>query len=358
VSLRAVIAVMIAAGLAVPAQAQIPLIIPIPGKPRPPAGPPPGLPAYAAEIWPYPAPDPKSWWDDPRLKPTEASDPLGGRRVRRGERLPAPDNGVDASTYRLWGLMPLQWQLLRGQEAILEVWTRPAGSVRQTVTRVTVRGDGKAFVQSRAGLACCEAVIGRRLGFDEVLPEGRAARFRELAALPLWRSPRDVRVEEPGLADAVCLEGTAYDLTLATPGRVVTLHRACDPAEVGEAADVIEAVLGAALGHDPRFLMAKPTLIYWILAGVMMRRGWMVRYLPDIAAGHGDRLMVAYGYVWAGLMALTGALNLYVAVALPDSWPLYKATFPLASKLTLFLVQYLHIRAVVKPRVMAALAAE
>jgi hypothetical protein len=33
----------------------------------------------------------------------------------------------------------------------------------------------------------------------------------------------------------------------------VTLHRACDPAEVGEAADVIEAVLGAALGHDPRF---------------------------------------------------------------------------------------------------------
>ncbi len=252
-SLRAVFAVMIAAGLAVPAQAQIPLIIPIPGKPRPPAGPPPGLPAYAAEIWPYPAPDPKSWWDDPRLKPTEASDPLGGRRVRRGERLPAPDNGVDASTYRLWGLMPLQWQLLRGQEAILEVWTRPAGSVRQTVTRVTVRGDGKAFVQSRAGLACCEAVIGRRLGFDEVLPEGRAARFRELAALPLWRSPRDVRVEEPGLADAVCLEGTAYDLTLATPGRVVTLHRACDPAEVGEAADVIEAVLGAALGHDPRF---------------------------------------------------------------------------------------------------------
>jgi hypothetical protein len=26
----------------------------------------------------------------------------------------------------------------------------------------------------------------------------------------------------------------------------VTLHRACDPAEVGEAADVLEAVLGAA----------------------------------------------------------------------------------------------------------------
>ena len=62
-----------------------------------------------------------------------------------------------------------------------------------------------------------------------------------------------MRVEESGSADAVCLEGTAYDLTLAVPSRTVTLHRACDPAEVGEAADVLEAVLGAALGHDARF---------------------------------------------------------------------------------------------------------
>jgi hypothetical protein len=37
------------------------------------------------------------------------------------------------------------------------------------------------------------------------------------------------------------------------PGRATSLRRACDPAEVGEAADVLEAVLGAALGHDPRF---------------------------------------------------------------------------------------------------------
>lgn len=252
-SLRAAITALTLLAVAAPAQAQFPLIVPIPGKKRPAAGPQPDLPPAEAEIWPYPAPDPKTWWDDPRLKPTEAADPLGRRKVRRGERLLAPDNGIDASTYRLWGLMPLQWQLVRGDELVLEVWTRPANSVRQTVTRITVRQDGKAFVQGRAGLACCEAVIGRRMGFDDTLPDGAAARFRALAGLPLWRSPRDVRVEEPGLADAVCLEGTAYDLTLATPGRVSTLHRACDPAEVGEAADVLEAVLGAALGHDPRF---------------------------------------------------------------------------------------------------------
>lgn len=254
-SVRALLAILIALGLAAPASAQIPLIIPIPGKkPKPTViGPPPGTPPAEAEVWPFPPPDPKSWWDDKRPKPPEAADPLGGRRIRRSEDLVQADNGVAPSTYRLWGLMPLQWQLVRGEEMVLELWTRPANSVRQTVTRVTVRGDGDVFVQSRAGLACCEAGIGRRMGFDAKLPAGSAARFLALRTLPLWRSPRDVRVVEPGAADAVCLAGAFYDITLAVPGRSVTLHRACDPAEVGEAADVLEAVLGAALGHDPRF---------------------------------------------------------------------------------------------------------
>lgn len=252
---RAAFAFLLALSLAAPASAQFPLIIPIPGRKAKPTviGPPPDTPPAEAEVWPFPPPDPKSWWDDKRLKPSEAADPLGGRRIRRGEAQAAPDNGVAPSTYRLWGLMPLQWQLVRGDETILEVWTRPSNSVRQTVTRVTVRGDGRTFVQGRAGLACCEAGIGRRMGFDAELPPGSAQRFLALRDLPLWRSPRDVRVVEPDAADALCLVGTAYDATLVARGEAVTLHRACDPAEVGEAADVLEAVLGAALGHDPRF---------------------------------------------------------------------------------------------------------
>ena len=249
---RLALAVLAAASLAAPAQAQLFRL-----KPKE-AGPPPGTPPLAAEIWPFPEPDPKSWWDDKRLKTDEAADPLGGRRMRRGEQTLRPDNGVEPSTYRLWGLMPLQWQLLRGDEMILEMWTRPATSVRQTVTRIVVRGDGEAFVQGRAGLACCDAVIGRRIGFDATLPAGSAQRFQGFRNLPIWASPRDVRVVEPGAADAVCIEGTGYDLTLAVPGRTVTLHRACDPAEVGEIADVLEAVLGAALGHDPRFDVVFP----------------------------------------------------------------------------------------------------
>ncbi|HET6970635.1 MAG TPA: hypothetical protein VFH92_05870, partial [Phenylobacterium sp.] len=245
--LRPALPLFLAAALAAPAHGQL-----IRLKPRH-EGPPPGATPAEAEIWPFPAPDPKTWWDDKRPRPDEAADPLGGRRVRRGERLPEPDNGVDASTYRLWGLMPLQWQVLRGDEMILEVWTRPSNSVRQTVTRVVVRGDGDAFVEGRAGLACCEAGIGRRMGFDARLPAGAGQRFLALKALPLWGSPRDVQAEEKGAAGAVCVSGSGYDVTLAVPGRTTTVHRACDPAEIGEAAEVLEAVLGAALGHDGRF---------------------------------------------------------------------------------------------------------
>jgi hypothetical protein len=91
------------------------------------------------------------------------------------------------------------------------------------------------------------------MGFDAMLPPGSARRFQALRSLPLWSSPRDVQAEEKGAAGAICVSGSGYDITLAVPGRTVTLHRACDPAEIGEAADVLEAVLGAALGHDGRF---------------------------------------------------------------------------------------------------------
>ena len=213
---------------------------------------PPDLPPAEAAIWPYPAPDPKTWWDDDRPKPDEAADPLGGRKLGARERLTAVDNGIEPTVYRLWGVQPLQTQVLRGEEMILEVWARPARSVRQTVIRVTVRRDGDAFVQARAGLACCEADIARRVGFDAKLPAGSGAAFLALRAHPMWDAPRDVRVSETGASDAVCVDGTSYDLTLMVPGRSRSLRRACDLAEIGQVADALEPALNAALGHEPR----------------------------------------------------------------------------------------------------------
>jgi hypothetical protein len=232
---------------------------------------------------PWPTPDPRSWWDDPRPKPAEAADPLGGRRATRGA--PPIAAGVDPLLYRLWGLPPLQAQTLKPGEMVLELWVHMSLSPRQAVARVVVRRDGAAFVQARAGLACCTPEIGRRVGFDVRLDDSQAARLLKLKDDPLWDTPRDVRVVEgEGAADALCVNGIAYELTLATPERIRSVRRACDPQEVGEAADVLEAVLTAALGHEPRFDLVFPDGADFSAArkahGALVKAGGRLRAAP------------------------------------------------------------------------------
>ena len=96
--------------------------------------------------------------------------------------------------------------------------------------------------------------------------------------------------------------------------------------------------------HDPRFLMAKPTVIYLILTAMMLKRGWMLRYMPPISIGHGEQATIVFGYAWAGLMALTGFANLVVAIQFPHLWPAFLAIFPTTSKIGLFAVQYAVMR--------------
>ena len=66
---------------------------------------------------------------------------------------------------------------------------------------------------------------------------------------------------------------------------------------------------------DPRFIMFKPTLIYTAV-GVMMLRWpeWIVRYQPPVALRWGRDVAMRFGYIWAGLMFGTGALNLALVV--------------------------------------------
>jgi hypothetical protein len=210
--------------------------------------------AQAREPPPPPPPDPMSWWTEERRLPSEAADPLGGRRLLRGEQPIPMQPGADPSLYRLWGLPPLQTQLVRRNEAIFEVWIRPSGGVRQAIVRVTVRRDGRAFVSLRAGYGCCTPEIGRRVDADAELPAGSAARFLALAGAPVWNAPRVVNLDfGDGAVNGLCVNGVAYDLTLVERGRARHLHRSCEAEAVGEAADILSAMLGAALGRDPRF---------------------------------------------------------------------------------------------------------
>ena len=66
------------------------------------------------------------------------------------------------------------------------------------------------------------------------------------------------------------------------------------------------------LTHDPRFVMVKPSVIYLIVGIVMLRPGWMNRYLPPVAIEIVPDIAVIFGYVWAGLMFFSAALNLLV----------------------------------------------
>lgn len=203
---------------------------------------------------PAPFPDPATWWSPEVPRPPSELEPLYNRRLGRDEHPIPIDNGVEPLLYRLWGLPPLQSQVLKRGELILEVWARPARGVRQAVVRVTLRRDGRAFVQARAGLGCCTPEIGRRVDINAELADVQIAPLKALPADPAWGQPRSVIVDYGGGAvSALCVDGVSWDVTLLVPGQARHLRRACDDAEVGSIAAILAAAIGAAAGRDPRF---------------------------------------------------------------------------------------------------------
>lgn len=113
-------------------------------------------------------------------------------------------------------------------------------------------------------------------------------------------------------------------------------------------------VFGSAtlLAHDPSFVMVKPSLIYAAVGIVMLKRGWMNRYVPPVAREHSADVNLVFGYVWAGLMFATAAANLgLVWFAGPAAWTWFIAVFPITSKVVLVAIQYLTTRSIVRRRI-------
>ena len=110
-------------------------------------------------------------------------------------------------------------------------------------------------------------------------------------------------------------------------------------------------VLGAGavtlMTHDPRFIMIKPSVIYIIVGVVMLKRGWMNRYLPPIALELVPDIAVILGYAWSGLMFLSAALNLIVALNFSVvTWSVTMSIWGIASKAAMFLIGYTIMRTV------------
>ncbi len=99
--------------------------------------------------------------------------------------------------------------------------------------------------------------------------------------------------------------------------------------------------------HDPRFVMVKPTLIYIVVGVVMLKPGWMNRYLPPVAVETVSDLGIIFGFVWSGLMFVSAALNLILALKLsPVAWGGFMSLYAIVSKAALFGVQYLTMRTI------------
>lgn len=112
------------------------------------------------------------------------------------------------------------------------------------------------------------------------------------------------------------------------------------------------------LTDDPFFVMMKPSIIYVIVGLVMLKRGWMTRYLPPIARATVPDLAITFGYVWAGMMFFSAVLNIVLAITLDiTAWAAVKSIWAIGSKIALFAIQYAIMKSTGVRRARAMMAA-
>ena len=116
-------------------------------------------------------------------------------------------------------------------------------------------------------------------------------------------------------------------------------------------------MLGGAtlLTHDPRFVLAKPAIGHFAIGAIMLKRGWMLRYMPPIVTETVPEYVTIAGYAWAALMFVLGAGTIAVA-ATGDLklWALYISVVLIGAKVVAFGVQYAAFRILVGNRIRAA----
>src|SRR6516225_783288 len=56
------------------------------------------------------------------------------------------------------------------------------------------------------------------------------------------------------------------------------------------------------LTQDPRFVLAKPSIAHFAIGAIMLKRDWMLRYMPPIVAETIPNYVTIAGYAWAILM--------------------------------------------------------
>ena len=118
-------------------------------------------------------------------------------------------------------------------------------------------------------------------------------------------------------------------------------------------------VLGSAtlLTRDPRFVLAKPAIAHFAIGTIMLKRGWMLRYVPAIVSETIPEYVTAAGYAWAALMVVLGLGTIAVASTGDlKLWAFYVSVVLGGVKIAAFGLQYLAFRLIVTNRIRAARA--
>jgi intracellular septation protein A len=118
-------------------------------------------------------------------------------------------------------------------------------------------------------------------------------------------------------------------------------------------------VLGSAtlLTNDPRFVLAKPAIGHFAIGAIMLKRGWLLRYVPPLASETIPEYVTVAGYAWAVLMFVLGTG--VIAVASTGNiklWALYVSVVLIGAKVAAFAIQYVAFRVLVINRIRAARA--
>jgi intracellular septation protein A len=115
-------------------------------------------------------------------------------------------------------------------------------------------------------------------------------------------------------------------------------------------------VLGSAtlLTNDPRFVLAKPSIAHFAIGAIMLKRGWMLRYVPPLVVETIPEYVTIAGYAWAALMFLLG-LGVIAVASTGDIklWAFYVSVVAIGAKVAAFAVQYVAFRILVTNRLRA-----
>ena len=111
------------------------------------------------------------------------------------------------------------------------------------------------------------------------------------------------------------------------------------------------------LTKDPRFVLAKPAIAHFAIGAIMLKRGWMLRYMPPVATATIPEYITIAGYAWAALMFALG-LGVIAVAATGDLklWAFYISVVAIGAKVLAFAVQYVAFRTLVIHRLRAGAA--